>query len=155
VAARGREGGEAQDRLLEALAGAVNGAAAALVDPGDIRIRRRTLRREVSTASVVPEPSRGDLLRLAMDQAEQVAFAVSPQQVREDLTERVRREGVVRLSDLVLTDPPSVLGLVHAIEAASSSLTGDGLRLAVRPLGRTFETPYLTAEDYEIRLAKD
>lgn len=144
---------EQQDQLLERLAEQINITQVGLLDPGMLRLRRLTERAVVSTESKRYEPSLDERRNIAMNQAEQTAFTVSPMIIRDYLLGLLHGGEELKLSSLNPTDPPSILGIMHAIEAASASLASSGQQLEIVPLNETFETPFMTADDFLIRKA--
>jgi len=144
---------EQQDRMLERIGQGIKLTHVGLVDPGGLRLRKQNERPELSTAAESREPTDEEKMRIVMDQAESTAFTVSPLIIRDFLLALIGEGGGIRLSSLKPTDPPAILSIMHAIEAASTSLADRGERLEVVPLDETFDTPYMTADDFIIRKA--
>lgn len=142
-----------QDQMLDRLAAQINITQIGLLDPGMLRLRRLTERAIVSTESQRYEPSLEERRTIAMQQAESTAFTVSPLHIRDYLLGMLRDGEELKLSSLKPSDPPAILGIMHAIEAASASLAVGGERLEIIPLNETFETPFMTADDFLIRKA--
>lgn len=141
---------EQQDALLEQIGASINLTSAGLVDPASFHLRKQHERPELATLSKNREPSRDERMQILMQQAESSAFTISPLMIRDFLLAMVGEQGI-KLSALSPNDPPSILTIMHAIEAASSSLQGKGECLEVIPLNETFDTPYMTADDFLIR----
>jgi len=139
-----------QDRLLEQIGAGINLTSVGLIDPASFHLRKQQEKLELSTHSEHREPSMDERLQIMMEQAESSAFTVSPLMIRDFLLAMVGEHGI-RLSALSPSDPPAILTIMHAIEAASSSLEGKGECLEVIPLHETFETPFMTADDFLIR----
>lgn len=140
-----------QNQALEQLGNSINLTHVGLVDPASFSLRKQHERPELSTASSVQrQPTADERVQIAMAQAESTAFTISPLMIRDFLLAMVGENGV-KLSALKPDDPPAILTIMHAIEAASSSLQGKGESLEVVPLNQTFDTPYMTADDFLIR----
>ncbi|MBD3670889.1 MAG: hypothetical protein HUJ29_08950, partial [Gammaproteobacteria bacterium] len=144
---------DAQDEMLLKIGQGIRLTQVGLVDPGGLRLRKQNERPELATHSESREPSFDERMQIVMDQAESTAFTVSPLIIRDFLLAMIGEGEGIKLSALEPSDPPAILSIMHAIEAASTSLADRGERLELVPLDETFDTPYMTADDFLIRKA--
>jgi hypothetical protein len=128
-------------------------ALAVRIGTAEIRLPSAALRwtvrdREVQHASLAPlvvdEASR---IEAAMRRAEAEAFAFSDQEVLAGLLPYLR-EGRVALHELPVTNATEAVRVLHAVGAARSSEGRRFLKARRRP--EVFETPYFSADDFEL-----
>jgi hypothetical protein len=128
-------------------------ALAVRIGTAEIRLPSAALRwtvrdREVQHASLAPlvvdEASR---IEAAMRRAEAEAFAFSDQEVLAGLLPYLR-EGRVALHELPVTSATEAVRVLHAVGAARSSEGRRFLKARRRP--EVFETPYFSADDFEL-----
>lgn len=128
-------------------------ALAERIGTAEIRLPSAALRwtvrdREVQHASLAPlvvdEASR---IEAAMRRAEAEAFAFSDQEVLAGLLPYLR-EGRVALHELPVTNAVEAVRVLHAVGAARSSEGRRFLKARRRP--EVFETPYFSADDFEL-----
>lgn len=144
---------EQQEETLRKIATRMDPFQPELPDPANVRLRARTLRREIEDTSAAPTLTREEELAAAIAQAEEAAFAVSMTDIHRTLVEQMGDSEYLRTSNLVVTDAPSLLAASHAIEAAGVGID-EAPSLVLQPStgeGSRYSTPYVEADEFEIR----
>lgn len=139
-----------QDRMLQRMADEMSCVDIGLVDPGQMKPKRKTNLRQATTVTVIPAKTREDLLKAAIQSAHQAAFEVSPQKIKQKLLHLIDTCGAARLSLLPAASADDVLAMLHAVEAASIAVQPEGA-IEVKVTGEMVETPYATFEDLILR----
>lgn len=122
-----------------------------LADPERIRPRKLAERRSAEVIVESFDVTAEALLEAALKNAEEKAFALPVELVRDQLLAQMGERPAIRLSELRLRDAHAVLAAIHAIELASTSVEGErSERFEVKPLGSLFHTPYFSGEDFLI-----
>jgi hemerythrin-like domain-containing protein len=142
---------EQQNKQLAVIGQHFGNMSVRLVDPNTIRFRQRK-QREISTeiqATLPPTPE--ERLKAALVEAEENAFTISLDEIRQEIFKQMGDESEMRVSHLNVKDAATFLAISHAIEVGSISLEKEKPRLSVKPTQEYFHNGYLKAKDYIIR----
>lgn len=142
-----------QDRTLFRIAARMEPFQPELPNPASVRLRARTMRREVEEISPAPALTPEEELQAALAQAEETAFAVSMTEIHRVVVEQMGDGSFLRTSNMVITDAPSLLAASHAIEAAGIGID-ESPQLVLLPATaqpQRYTTPYVEADEFEIR----
>ncbi|MEK8020344.1 MAG: Wadjet anti-phage system protein JetA family protein [Candidatus Parabeggiatoa sp.] len=124
-----------------------------LVAPNTIRLRQRKQREISADIQATQPPTREELLQAALAEAEENAFTISLDDIRQEIIKQMGDESEMRVSHLNVKDAATFLALSHAIEVGSISLEKEKPCLLVEPIEDCFQNGYIEAKDYIIRKA--
>ncbi|OQY49310.1 MAG: hypothetical protein DRR08_11545 [Candidatus Parabeggiatoa sp. nov. 2] len=122
-----------------------------LVAPNTLSLRKRQRREVAAEIQEVPPPSPEERLLAALAEAEDNAFTVSIDDIRQEILKQMGEQWTIRISELKITDAATFLALSHAIEVGSASLEKEKPRLLIEPTQERFMNGYIEADDYIIR----
>lgn len=141
-----------QDRLLGALAPMLTPLEPQLVDPGEVRLRKRASPRSIDEVSAEPIPTREERLEAALLAARETAFQVNIGDIHARLVQEMGDDDVLYTSQLAVTDAPSLLTALHAIEVAQVGLDDVPVRLRIEPVvGERTSDTYTESDVFKIR----
>jgi hypothetical protein len=135
-----------QDGLLARVGERLTPFSPALPDPDRIRLRERLSHRQLVESTPQAVPTVEERLEALLQQAEDEAFSVTIDQVREIILTQTAENDRMTTAGLAVTDVPSLLALSHAIEAGSIGGEGESVHIRVSEGGRPgerYENGYL------------
>ncbi|MBM5571109.1 MULTISPECIES: Wadjet anti-phage system protein JetA family protein [Deefgea] len=140
--------GEQQTAFLEGLGDAIASAEIRLLDPATFKLRAASHRRKALAVTVQPRVTRESRLAATMHRAEAGAFALSNDDVLENIrTELHLRSRTFRLSTLPVATATDVLHAMQAVEAIRSSRAAD---IKATKLPTRLYNEFYSAHDYLI-----
>jgi len=139
-----------QDKLLLRVGATMEPSNVRLIDPQSFRLLAGAEKRKASTAVTSPAVTRAGRMNAFINLAESKAFAVSNDEILDNVLAQFTDKVQIKLSEMPLETAKQVITVLHAVEAIRSKPKAG---LQVRQLETMFTTPYFTSNDYLIRRA--
>lgn len=142
--------GETQTAFLEHIGQHLAASEVRLLDPAVFKLRTTSQRRRALTVTALPRVTRDSRLKAALERAEAGAFALSNEDVRQNLVAELRlRARPLRLSTLPVDTATGVLQVMQAVEAVRGSHAST---LKATKLPTKLCNEYFSGNDYQIEL---
>lgn len=153
VASLSRLPDEAVTRVLDDPRSSVLLMRVALIDPQTVAIRPRATRSPVGNRMAPSEaPTREAMLDRDLRQELARIFRVDIESISEFVVEQLAGGRSIRLSEMQISDVPSLLSALHAGQVAGSSARGR--RFRIRPIDATVANEYFETRDYVIEVVE-
>jgi len=141
---------EQQNQQLSRIGQHLGTLSARLIAPNTVSLRKRERREVPAEIKEVSQPTPEERLQAALAEAEDNAFTISMDDIRQEILKQMGEQRTIRVSELKITNAATFLALSHAIEVGSASLAKEQPRLLIEPTEERFMNGYLEIDDYII-----
>ncbi len=142
---------EQQNQQLALIGQHLGTLSARLIAPNTVSLRKRERREVPDEIKEASQPTPEERLQAALAEAEDNAFTISMDDIRQEILKQMGEQWTIRVSELKITNAATFLALSHAIEVGSASLAKEKPRLLIEPTEERFMNGYLETDDYIIR----
>jgi hypothetical protein len=142
---------EQQNQQLALIGQHLGTLSARLIAPNTVSLRKRERREVPDEIKEASQPTPEERLQAALAEAEDNAFTISMDDIRQEILKQMGEQWTIRVSELKITNAATFLALSHAIEVGSASLAKEKPRLLIEPTEERFINGYLETDDYIIR----